>query len=183
MCKKILLYINFLFLYKNKIFFAIMTQKGQNIVMKVKNLYYLLIVGFLLFSQGCGEVDDRGVVELKEQKHLLSEDNYISLAKYHFSKSSNILLKNETKEIDNDSKFRSYSNPQDNNAVLKVTYVAPFDKIESMRLESKNRYITLKIDNNFVTISLFEEDTLLKSDTESKIEFNNFGVGKIGEML
>ncbi len=183
MCKKILLYINFLFLYNNVIFCVIIIQKGQIIVMKVKNLYYLLLVVFLLFSQGCGEVDDRGVVEVEKEEYLLSEDNYISLAKYHFSKSSNIVLKDESKKIDNDSKFRSYSNSQDSSSILKVTYVAPFNKIESMRLQSKDRYVILKVDNNFVTISLFEEDVLLESDRKNKIEFNSFGLGKIGEML
>lgn len=174
---------------QNIVNYVTISQKGQNIVMKVKNLYYLLLVVFVLFFQGCGKVDDGDVVEIKKEKHFLSGDNYISLAKYHFSKRSNIVLKNESKKIDNDSKFRSYSDSlnkeslQDNSSMLKITYVAPFDKIESMRLESRDRYITLKIDNNFVTISLFEEDTLLKSETKSKIEFNNFGLGKIGEML
>jgi hypothetical protein len=158
--------------------------------MKVKNFYYLLVVGFLLFLQGCDKTADREVVEIKQEKHLLSRDNFISLAKYHFSKSSNTILKSETLKIDNNSKFRSYpgsSNKQrlqEGSSILKVSYVAPFDKyIESIKLESADRCVTVVVDNSFVIISLFEGDTLLKSDTQSRAKFNSFGLEKIGEML
>ncbi len=158
--------------------------------MKVKIFYYLLVVGFVLSLQGCDKTADREVVEIKQEKHLLSRDNFISLAKYHFSKSSNTILKNETPKLDNDSKFRLYpgssnkQRSQEDDSILKVSYVAPFNKhIESMKLESANRYITVVVENNFVIISLFEGDTLLKSDTQNRVKFNSFGLEKIGEML
>ncbi len=156
--------------------------------MKVKKLYYLLAVGFVLSLQGCNETADREITEIKPQKHLLSRDNYISLAKYHFSKSSNTILKNDTPK--HDLRFRSYpgaSNKQrlqEDDSILKVSYVAPLNKyIESMTLKNADRYVTVVVDNNFVIISLFEGEALLKSDTQSRAKFDSFGLVEIGEML
>jgi len=134
-----------------------------------------LAIGIILAFQACGL---NSTTQTNKTK-ILTEDNFVSLAKYHFSRKSKELLINK-KDEQNNYKFRSYPGAipsiKENKNILKITAVTPFNKyIESMKISTNDRFITIKIkDKTHVTISLFEKNTLLESTSETINKFKSF---------
>ena len=145
--------------------------------MKIKFFHYIIGVSLLLFLQACGSNSSAETKKIE----MFTEDNFVSLAKFHFSKESRELLKNST-QTENNDKFRSYpgakSSDVANDKTLKVTTVTPFDKyIESMTLSTPKQTIEVKVKNKlYVIVSLYENGTLLSSTQQTMSEFERFNL-------
>ena len=157
--------------------------------MKIKYFHYILGICILLFLQACGSTSSRETNSRTETKkaELFTEDNFVSLAKFHFSKESRELLKNST-QTENNDKFRSYpgAKPLDveNDKTLKITTVTPFDKyIESMTLSTPKQTIKVEVKNKiYVIVSLYENGTLISSTKQTMNEFERFNLPTDGAL-
>ncbi len=151
--------------------------------MKFKFFIYMLSIALVLTIVGCGSNFDNNKTNSQQKqkvdKAVLSEDNFIALAKYHFQKQSVQLQKSKASEFQNNQKFRSFpgaTKPSvENDSTLRISTVTPFNKyIESMKITAKNRYILVEVKNTlYVVISLYEDKTLLKSIKKTMHEFGS----------
>ncbi len=143
--------------------------------MKIKFFHYILGISLLLFLQACGSSSK------SKEAEMLTKDNYVSLAKFHFSKESRELQKSST-QTENNDKFRSYpgakSSDVANDKTLKITTVTPFDKyIESMTLSTPTQTIEVEVKNKiYVVVSLYENGSLVSSTQQTINEFERFNL-------
>lgn len=151
--------------------------------MRIKFFHYILGIGIILSFLSCGSSS----TAQKSNTDILTEENFVSLAKFHFSKESRELLKNKTIEEQNNKKFRSYPGAQQsdlsNDTTLKITTVTPFDSyIESMTLSTQKHTIKVEVKNKlYVIVSLYENDSLVKTIEQTMNEFQSFNLPTEGD--
>lgn len=159
--------------------------------MKLKFFYSIFTLVLILFLQACGSSNssssDTDIDKPSHKTSTITEANYISLAKFHFSKESRELLKTTSVKEENDKKFRSYpgageTSPSTIDNSLKITTITPFNNyIESMMLSHSDETIKVEVKNKiYVIVSLYRDNKLVKSATLTMHEFQNFDMPSEG---
>ncbi len=145
--------------------------------MKTKIFQCTLAVVLMLSFQSCGSSIQK--TQQQDQKYILTEDNYVNLAKFHYQKES-VRIKKNRNSINNNHKFRSYPGAKPSQITdenhLKIKSITPFDEyIESLEIAVQNRSIKVFVKNKlFANISLYENDKLIKNEKQTMNQFINF---------
>lgn len=157
--------------------------------MRNNSFHYLALISLVLFFQACGstsKTDNYEQVKKDTKKYLLTEDNYISMAKYNFIKNSTELKKSRVADTNHNSKFRSHPGARKESTSknsLKINSVTPFNSyIQSMNISSDKRTITIEVKNRlYVIVSLLENGSILSTEKMSLDKFRSFNVDDMGE--
>jgi len=159
--------------------------------MKSNLYYYCAVICLTLFFQACGSTsksDEQSHVKKDTKSYLLTENNYISMAKYNFVKESIELKKSKTADINHNSKFRSHpgatKGSQNDKNTLKISSVTPFNKyVQSMNISSNKRTISIEVKNKlFVIVSLIEDGQVIATEKMPLEKFKSFDLDQMGEI-
>jgi hypothetical protein len=149
------------------------------------------VICLTLFLQACGsssKTDNQEQVKKDTREYLLTEDNYISMAKYNFIKESIQLKKTRVADTNHNSKFRSHpgaaKESQRVKNSLKISSVTPFNKyIQSMNISSDKRTISIEVKNKiYVTVSLIENGKVISTEKMPLEKFKSFDIDQMGEI-
>jgi len=144
--------------------------------MKKISLYVSLLLSSMLLFQACGSSDS----DTNKLEQNVSSD-YVNLAKYHFSRLSRELKKDETLKSKNNKKFRSYpgaTTQTESNNVMSISAITPFDKyIETMTIKNGSELIKVEVKNKlYVIISHYDGTTLLDKKELTLHKFKSFNM-------
>jgi len=161
--------------------------------------HYCMVICLTFILQACGSVsktdtqepvkkDTQEPVKKDTKKYILTEDNYISMAKYNFVKESTQLKKNRVADTNHNSKFRSHpgagKKSQTAKNSLRISSVTPFNKyVQYMNISSDKRTISIEVKNNlFVIVSLLEDGKVISTQKMPLEKFKSFDLDQMGEI-